>query len=79
MVPPSLLYNWHRLCFPGVKRPGRGVSDTPQSSAEVKVRVELYLYSPFVACSRANFTFTFTQKNAPRILKSIHNCKYVFF
>jgi len=31
---------------PGVKRPGRGVDHTP-SSAEVKERVELYLYSPF--------------------------------
>jgi len=31
--------------LPGVKRPGRGV-DPPPSSAEVKERVELYLYSP---------------------------------
>jgi len=32
--------------FPGVKRPGRGVDHPPQYSAEVKERVELYLYSP---------------------------------
>jgi len=32
--------------FPGVKRPGRGVDQPPPSSAEVKERVELYLYSP---------------------------------
>jgi hypothetical protein len=32
--------------FPGVNRPGRGVDHTPPSSAEVKERVELYLYSP---------------------------------
>jgi hypothetical protein len=32
--------------FPGVKRPGRGVDHPPQSSAEVKEGVELYLYSP---------------------------------
>jgi hypothetical protein len=32
--------------FPGVKRPGRGVDHPPLSSAEVKERVELYLYSP---------------------------------
>ena len=32
--------------FPGVKRPWRGVDHPPQSSAEVKERVELYLYSP---------------------------------
>ena len=31
--------------FQGVKRPGRGVDHPPQSSAEVKGRVELYLYS----------------------------------
>ena len=31
--------------FPGVKRPGRGVDHPPSSSAEVKERVELYLYS----------------------------------
>jgi len=32
--------------FPGVKRPGSGVGHPPQSSAEVKERVELHLYSP---------------------------------
>jgi len=31
--------------FKGVKRPGRGVDHPPPSSAEVKERVELYLYS----------------------------------
>ena len=47
--------------FPGVKRPGRGVDHPPLSSPEVKVRLELYLCSPFsacVACSRVTFTFT---------------------
>jgi hypothetical protein len=33
--------------FLGVKRPGRGVDHPPPSSAEIKERVELYLYSPF--------------------------------
>jgi len=33
--------------FPGVKRSGRGVDHAPPSSAEVKERVELYLYSPY--------------------------------
>jgi hypothetical protein len=32
--------------FPGIKRPGRGVDHPPTSSAELKERVELYLYSP---------------------------------
>jgi hypothetical protein len=31
----------------GVKRPGRGVNHPPPPSAEVKERVELYLFSPF--------------------------------
>jgi hypothetical protein len=31
--------------FPGVKRPGRGVDHPPQSSVDVKERVELYRYS----------------------------------
>jgi hypothetical protein len=32
--------------FPVVKRPRRGFDHPPSSSAEVKERVELYLYSP---------------------------------
>jgi hypothetical protein len=32
--------------FPGVKRPGRGIDHPPRFIAEVKERVELYLYSP---------------------------------
>jgi len=31
--------------FPRVKWPGRGVDHPPPSSAEVKERVELYIYS----------------------------------
>ena len=37
---------WGTGSFPGVKRPGRGVDHTPPPCAEVKERVELYLYSP---------------------------------
>ena len=33
--------------FPSVKRAGRGVDHPPPSSAEVKERVEIYVYSPF--------------------------------
>ena len=43
---PSLLYDVYRVSFPGVKRPGRGVDHSP-SSAKVKERVQLCLYSPF--------------------------------
>jgi hypothetical protein len=55
--PTSLLYNGYRV-FPGGKvRPGREVDHSPPSSAEVKNRVELYRYSPFVACERVNPTY----------------------
>ena len=43
---PRLLNCGYRLSFLGVERPGRGVDHPPLSSAEVKERVELYLYSP---------------------------------
>jgi hypothetical protein len=43
--PSSLLLNGYRVSFPGVKRPGHGVDHPHPSSAEVKERVELYLYS----------------------------------
>jgi hypothetical protein len=49
--------------FPRVKRLERGVDHPPTSSAEVKERVELYLYSPSGPswpCYRVNFIFTFT-------------------
>jgi len=38
---------WPPIQWVPVKRPGRGVDQAPLSSAEVKERVELYLYSPF--------------------------------
>jgi len=51
--PPSL------LSFLGVKQLGCGIDHPPPSSAEVKEKVELYLFSPlwaFMAHSRVNFT-----------------------
>jgi len=41
--PPT---QWVTVLSRGVKRSGRGVDHPPPSSAEVKKRVELYLYSP---------------------------------
>jgi hypothetical protein len=48
------------VLFPGVKRPGRGVNYAQSSSAEVKDRVELYLFPlwDFMTCSRHNLHFT---------------------
>jgi hypothetical protein len=60
--PHSLVHIRYRSSFPGVKRPGRGFDHPVLSSADVKERVELYIYPPlwaFVACSRVTFTFTF--------------------
>ena len=59
---PSLLYNGYQFFPWGYS--GRGVTlATHPSSAEVKEKVELYLYSPlrlFLTCSRVSFSFTFT-------------------
>jgi hypothetical protein len=44
--PPSLLYNGYRVSFVGVQRPGCGTDHTPPSTAKVKERIEIYLYSP---------------------------------
>jgi hypothetical protein len=55
--PPSLLYNGYWNSFPVVKRPGRGVKHPPQSRAEVKEKVELYM-----ACCRMKFTFIYSIK-----------------
>jgi hypothetical protein len=52
-----------RQNFLGLKRPGLCVNHPFQFSAEVKERIELYLYSSlraFMACCRANFTLPFT-------------------
>ena len=38
-------YTWGNGSFPGVKRPGRDADHPPSSSAEVKERVEEYVYS----------------------------------
>jgi len=42
--------------FPGVIRPGRGVDHQFPTSAEVKERVDLYVWD-FVDCYGVNFTF----------------------
>ena len=38
-------YTMGTVSFPDIKRPGRGVDHPPPSSAEVKERLEVYLYS----------------------------------
>jgi hypothetical protein len=43
---PRLMHNGYWVSFPGVKRPVSDVNQQPRISAEVKERVELYLYSP---------------------------------
>jgi hypothetical protein len=42
--PPNFVCNGYRVSFPGLKRPGRSANHAPPSSAEVKERVELYMY-----------------------------------
>jgi hypothetical protein len=56
--PPSLLYYGYRVFSTGKTAGAWRWPPTP-SSAEVKERVELYLYFPygiFMTCSRTNFT-----------------------
>ena len=44
--PPSLQYNVYPVIPGGKVWPGRDADPSPTSSAEIKNRVELYLYSP---------------------------------
>ena len=54
------LYTMNTGSFPGVKLPRAGVYYSPSSSAEVKERVELYLYPlwTFLAPYAVNLNFT---------------------
>jgi len=74
----SYLYNEYPV-FPGLKRPGRGADHPHPSSAEVKERVQLYLYSSFwtfVACSRADSILFFTpSQNSNNIFPVISGIK----
>jgi len=79
--PPSLLYSGYRV-FPECKeRPGRSSDHPLSSSAEVKERVELYLYSssgpswPF----QGEFYITFTFLIYVHLLVQINNKKNVLF
>jgi hypothetical protein len=52
-----VFYTMHTGSFLGIKQPGLGIDHPPPSSAEVKERVELYLYStsvpswPVIGCT----------------------------
>jgi len=43
--PPSLQSNGYQVSFLGIKQPWRGIDHPPPSHAEVRERIELYLYS----------------------------------
>jgi hypothetical protein len=53
-------------CFLGIKRLGSGADHQPPSSAEVEIRVQLYIYSPFgPSWPVPGWTFTFLESNLP--------------
>jgi hypothetical protein len=61
--------------LPGLKRPERGLDHSPPSSAEVKERVELYLYSPsgpswYVIGLNIPLTFTFIAINMQQFVST---------
>jgi len=49
-------YPMSTVSFPEIKRPRRIVDYPPLSVAEVKEKVELYIWA-FVACSRLHFLY----------------------
>jgi hypothetical protein len=78
---PSLLYDEYRVCFPGVKRPGRGINHPPPSSTEVKERVELYLYSPS-GPARPVVGWAFTLRHSHAVQTHcicLNYCPWLFF
>ena len=58
--PPSLLSNWYRCYFPGVKRPRRDVDHAPPSSTEVKNEWSYTSTPPTCLHDAHRGTFTFT-------------------
>ena len=71
---------WVPGLFPGSKTAGAWRWPPSLSSAEVKGKVKLYLYSPiwaFEACSRVNFTFTFSILHIQYLLPNF--CTEFFF
>jgi hypothetical protein len=72
--PPWLLYSAHWVSFSGVKRPVCGVKHPPPSSAEVKERIDLYLYSlsePSWSLPERNLLFLHYLFTIP--FKSVHH------
>jgi hypothetical protein len=71
--PPSLLYNGYRVSLPRVKRRRRGLDHPPTSSAEVKERVELYLYSGAIMdFSRVSINFSRVNITVSRVNITFH-------
>jgi len=69
----------------GVKQPGLGADHLPPSSTQVKERAMLLPLWAYVACSRVNFTCTFTGvvicRNVMSVLKEalLYDKSYVYW
>jgi hypothetical protein len=73
--PYSLLYNGYRVSFAGVKRPGSDVKHPPTSSAEIKERVELYVYSHSGPSWRTLLFFSILYFQLPQVLNKLLSFK----
>ena len=66
---------WVSSLFSGAKWPGGGVDHPPPSSAEVKQRVELYLYSTPLAGLHGLFMVTASDRHTGVTFSGIAKCE----
>jgi len=75
--PPSLLYKRYRVSLSEVKRMWHGLNHPPPSNAEVKERIELYLYFPYGSSWPVltwNLPLLYTVSISPVYADSLQTC-----
>jgi hypothetical protein len=71
----SLLYDWYRVSFPGVRRPEAGVDHPSPSSVDVKKRVEC-TSTPLLGLNE--FTITFMPRGLTLLAQRFYARMYLF-